>query len=59
MLKKALMIGKSEKPCCYQQISLQKLPVEYHANKNAWMTLAIFIEWLQRWYMELGKTKKA
>ncbi|VVC37159.1 DDE superfamily endonuclease domain,Homeobox domain-like,HTH CenpB-type DNA-binding domain [Cinara cedri] len=42
--KKLLVIGKSKKPRCFQQISLQKLPVEYHSNKNAWMTSAIFIE---------------
>jgi hypothetical protein len=57
--KKLLVIGKSKKPRCFQKISLQKLPDECHANKNAWMTLAIFTEWLQRWDSELNKTKKA
>lgn len=46
--KKLLVIGKSKKPRCFQQIPLPKLPVEYHANKNAWKTLSNFIEWLQR-----------
>ncbi|XP_060872747.1 tigger transposable element-derived protein 6-like [Metopolophium dirhodum] len=57
--KKLLVIGKSKKPRCFQKMSLQKLPVEYHANKNAWMTSAIFTDWLQRWDSELNKTKKA
>lgn len=57
--KKLLVIGKSKKPRCFQKIALQKLPVEYHANKNAWMTSAIFTDWLQRWDSELNKTKKA
>ncbi|VVC35212.1 DDE superfamily endonuclease domain, partial [Cinara cedri] len=38
---------------------LQAAIVEYHSNKNAWMTSTIFIEWLQRWNTELDKTKKA
>lgn len=54
--KKLLVIEKTKKPRCFKQISLQKLPVEYHTNKNAWMILAIF--W-QHCDTELDKTKKA
>jgi len=53
------VIGKSKKPRYFQKISSQKLPVVYHANKNARMTSAIFTDWFQRWDCELNKTKKA
>ena len=39
-----LVIGKSLKPRCFKNV--KKLPVEYRANKRAWMTSKIFTEWL-------------
>lgn len=44
-----LVIGKSKNPRCFKGIDMKKLPVNYKANKNAWMTSAIFEEWLQTW----------
>ncbi|GFN78561.1 tigger transposable element-derived protein 6 [Plakobranchus ocellatus] len=41
-----LIIGKSAKPGCFN--NTKKLPVEYAANKKAWMTSDIFISWLQK-----------
>ncbi|GFN77934.1 tigger transposable element-derived protein [Plakobranchus ocellatus] len=41
-----LIIGKSAKPRCFN--NTKKLPVEYAANKKAWMTSDIFISWLQK-----------
>ena len=32
---------------------MEGLPVEYHANKNAWMTSEIFQNWLTSWDVEL------
>jgi len=42
--KKLLVIGIIKKPRCFQKISLQKLLVEYHVNKIAWMISAIFTD---------------
>lgn len=41
---KLLMIGKSAKPRCFKNI--RSFPVEYRANKKAWMTALLFSEWL-------------
>ena len=38
--RKLLVIGKSVKPRCFRSVA--SLPVTYKANKNAWMTAAIF-----------------
>ena len=32
---------------------MESLPVQYYANKNAWMTSGIFKNWLMSWDMEL------
>jgi hypothetical protein len=32
---------------------MDSLPVEYYANKNAWMTSKSFKKWLMRWDVEL------
>ena len=40
-----LTIGKFENPRCFKGI--KSLPVTYKANKRAWMTSQIFIEWIR------------
>ena len=40
-----LTIGKSKNPRCFKNV--KTLPVDYKANKNAWMTADIWKEWLQ------------
>lgn len=42
---KPLVIGKYENPRCFKGV--KSLPVIYRANKRAWMTSDIFIEWLR------------
>ncbi len=44
--KQLVVIGKSNTPHCFQGV--ESLPVQYPANKSAWMT-SIFNEWLQKW----------
>lgn len=51
--RKLLVIGKSAKPRCFKGIRIENLPLEYHANKNAWMTSEIFRKWLTSWDAEL------
>ena len=51
--QKLLVIGKSTKPRCFKGIKMESLPVQYYANKNAWMTSGIFKNWLMSWDMEL------
>lgn len=51
-----LVIGKSLKPRCFKNV--KSLPVEYKANKNAWMTSKLFSEWLQKIDKEMNKRKK-
>ena len=49
-----LVIGKSRKPRCFSGVNVDKLPVLYKSNKNAWMTAAIFEDWLRVWDKILG-----
>jgi len=51
--RKLLVVGKSLKPRCFKNLSINKMPVHYHANKNAWMTSTIFSNWLCEWDKEL------
>lgn len=46
--EKALVIGKSERPRCFKNISTKNLPVKWVANRRAWMTSSIFTEWVRR-----------
>lgn len=41
---KPLMIGKSKKPRCFA--GCRSLPLDYEANKKAWMTGELFKKWL-------------
>jgi len=43
---KPLLIGKSKKPRCFAGV--KSFPVEYTANKKAWMTSELFAKWLLR-----------
>jgi hypothetical protein len=45
---KPLVIGKAENPRCFRGVDKTSLPVTYRANKKAWMTSALFKEWLER-----------
>uniref|UniRef100_A0A2H8TWR2 Tigger transposable element-derived protein 1 n=1 Tax=Melanaphis sacchari TaxID=742174 RepID=A0A2H8TWR2_9HEMI len=51
--RKLMVIGKSQNPQCFKRV--KTLPVNYKANKNAWMTAAIFIDWLINWNKELNR----
>ncbi|XP_005991452.1 tigger transposable element-derived protein 4-like [Latimeria chalumnae] len=44
--RKLLVIGKSAKPCCFNGIQINHLPVQYMANKKAWMVSTIFEEYI-------------
>ena len=44
---KPLIIGKSAKPCCFLGVNLKAVGILYRFNKKAWMTSAIFVEWLR------------
>ena len=41
-----LVIGKAMKPRCFKNVNT--LPLDYTANKKAWMTDSIFENWLQK-----------
>ena len=46
--EKKLSIGKSKKPRCFRNISSKNLSVTWKANKKAWMTSDIFLDWLKQ-----------
>lgn len=53
---KPLVIGKAIKPRCFS--GLQTLPLEYDANKKAWMTAEIFKGWLIKVDKKMTKEKR-
>ena len=42
-----LVIGKSKCPCCPKNINLDTIGCKYRNNSKAWITQAIFNEWLK------------
>jgi hypothetical protein len=56
--KKLLVIGKSAKSGCFKGLKMDSLPVEYYANKNAWMTSEILKKWLMKWDVELQRKSR-
>ncbi|KAI6652943.1 Tigger transposable element-derived protein 6 [Oopsacas minuta] len=44
---KLLMIGKSQNPRCFKHMDFSQMPVQWKANKKAWMDSSIFGEWLK------------
>lgn len=54
--KSLFIIGKSKNPRCFKNV--KKLPVDYTANKKAWMTSEIFKAYLMTWNKELQHQKR-
>ena len=48
-----LVIGKVKSPRCFKGV--RNLPLEYTANRNAWMTGDIFEDYLKKWNSKLCK----
>ena len=44
---KPLVIGKSLRPRCFKHIDSKSLPVDYQANKKAWMNSILFTQWVK------------
>lgn len=54
--KKLLVIGKSRNPRCFKNV--KSLPVDYTANKKAWMTSTIFEEEIRKWNNKLRRSNR-
>ena len=50
-----LVNWKSLNPRCFKRVNKKTLPVEYHANKKAWMTSGIFETWLKKFDKRMGR----
>jgi hypothetical protein len=50
---KLLVVGKSKQPRCFKGVNMQKLSVTYTSNQAAWMTAAIFTDWIKEWDRKL------
>ncbi|XP_030265085.1 tigger transposable element-derived protein 6-like [Sparus aurata] len=55
--KELFGVGKSHSPRCFKHV--RTLPVRYAANSSAWMTAALFVEWLKDWDRKLGQERKS
>ena len=48
------MIGRYDKPRCFKDV--KQLPIDmYRSNKKAWMTSALFEEWITKWDKKLNR----
>ena len=56
--EKPLIIGRCEKPRCFKHINTKTLPVVWKSNKRAWMTAALFKEWLERFNEKIRRQKR-
>lgn len=50
-----MVISKFLNPRAFKKKSGQGLGFDYHANKKAWMTAALFFEWLERFQTYVAK----
>uniref|UniRef100_H3B1Y1 HTH CENPB-type domain-containing protein n=1 Tax=Latimeria chalumnae TaxID=7897 RepID=H3B1Y1_LATCH len=55
--RKLLVIGKSAKPC-FNGIQINRLPVQYTANKKAWMVSTIFEEYVHTLDRDMVRQKR-
>ena len=56
--EKVLVIGKASKPGCFKNVDPSQLPVTWRANKKAWMTTEIFVEWLKSFDKKMRLQKR-
>lgn len=57
--EKPIVIGKSAKPRCFNNLDMSKLPVIWNANKKTWMTSRIMENWLLQFNNRLlGENRK-
>ncbi|XP_054848011.1 tigger transposable element-derived protein 3-like [Eublepharis macularius] len=54
-----LIVGKGPKPFCFQGVSTEELPVTYRASSRAWMTAAIFSEWLRKFNEDMKRKQRS
>ncbi|CAF3372879.1 unnamed protein product [Rotaria socialis] len=49
--------SKSLKPRCFKNLNVSKLPINWRANKTAWMNVKLFSEWLSDLNVSMKKQK--
>jgi len=54
-----LVIGKSKKPRAFKNVNLNALPVNYYAQKSAWMDQTIFTDWFHKVFVPRVKVHLA
>lgn len=55
---KPFVIGKSENPRCFRHVDKKKLPITWRANKKAWMTTALFNDFLNSFNNQMRREKR-
>ena len=55
---KPLVIGKSLRPRCFKHIDSKSLPVDYQANKKAWMNSILFTQWVKDFDIKMRLRKR-
>ncbi|GBL89361.1 hypothetical protein AVEN_225879-1 [Araneus ventricosus] len=52
---KPLMIWKSKTPRCFKGKDISRIGIHWKSNRKAWMTTAIFEEWLMDFDQKMAK----
>jgi hypothetical protein len=50
-----LIIGKSKKPRCFNNVKINNLQMTYRNNPKAWMLTTVFQDWLREFDQEVAK----
>lgn len=56
--EKPLIIGQSLKPRCFKGVKLEKMNIEWKANKKAWMNTALMTEFLEKFNRKMKKDNR-
>jgi len=56
--ERPLIINKSLRPRCFANKNMGTIGVDWYANKNAWMTLTIFQDWLDKFNEKMRKENR-
>ena len=46
-----LSIGRFMKLCCFHQVNMMSMPIDYTSSSNDWMTSIIFKEWFMKTFV--------
>jgi hypothetical protein len=53
-----VIINKYQNPRCFKGHNIGSLPLHFYANKKAWMTSDIFLDWVRKFNLKMSKEER-